>query len=90
MFITWVVSACDLIRQFLKLAFQRVFVGVSGIRHGGSEESIDAVRRQWVSDRFTESADVPDRPSHSVPRGQVFRRQVSKQTPGRTAVSLKV
>ena len=66
-FITWVVSARDLIGQFLKLAFRSIF---AGIRHGGSEESIDAVRRhtsKWVTDCFTQSADVPDRPSHSVP-----------------------
>ena len=63
------VSTRDLIRQCLNLALQRIFAGVNGIRHGGSEESIDAVRRQsstWVTDRFTESADVPDRPHSSV------------------------
>jgi hypothetical protein len=49
-----VVSDRDLIGQFLELAFQMVFAGVVRIRHGGSEESIDAVRRQsskWVTDR---------------------------------------
>ena len=59
------VSTRDLIGQRLSLALQRIFAGVNGIRHGGSEESIDAVRRQsstWVTDRFTESADVPDTP----------------------------
>ena len=58
MFITRAVSDRDLIGQFLELAFQIIFAG-----HGGSKESIDAVRRQsskWVADRFTESADVSD------------------------------
>jgi len=65
-----VVSDRDLIRQFLQLAFQMILAGVIRIRHDGSEESIDAVRRQssqWVTDGFSESADVPD--SDSVPRG---------------------
>jgi len=45
-FITWAVSDRDLVGQFLELAFQMIFAGVIGIRHGGSEESINAVRRQ--------------------------------------------
>ena len=57
----WVVSDRKLIRQFLEHVFQLIFVRAVRIRHGGSEESVDAVRRQfleWVKDRFTESADV--------------------------------
>ena len=66
-----------------------ISAGVSRIRHGGSEESIDAVRRQsskWLTDCFTSQLtfliEVPG-PSHSVPKGkcQVVQRQVSKQTP---------
>ena len=75
----WVVSHWDLIGQFLQLAFQMIFAGVIRIRHGGSKESIDAVRRQsskWVTDHFTESADVAN---YSFQ--EVVRRQVSKQTP---------
>ena len=63
----WVVS--DLIGQFLELAFQMVFAGVIGIRHGGSEENIDAVRRQasrWVTDRFSSQSRVTDRFSESA------------------------
>ena len=40
------------------------------------------MRRQsskWVTHRFEESADVPDRPSYSVPRGQVFRCEVARR-----------
>ena len=88
-FITWVVSAHDLIGQFLQLAFQKIFAGVNGIRHGGSEESIDAVRRQaskWVTDCFTQSADFSERPESD----KVFPRQASQRTPERTAVSSKV
>ena len=48
MFITWAVSDRVLIGQFLELAFQMIFAGVIRIRHGGCEESIDAVRRQSV------------------------------------------
>ena len=54
-------------------------MGVNGIRHGGSEETITAVQHQsstWVTDRFTESADMPDRP-HT----EVFQWQVRKQAP---------
>ena len=50
-FIPWAVSDHDLVGQFLELAFQMIFEEVIRIRHGGSEESIDAVRRQsskWV------------------------------------------
>ena len=60
MFITWAVSDCDLAVRFLELAFQMIFAGDIRIRHGGSEESIDAVRRQsskWVMDQ---SDDVRD------------------------------
>ena len=85
------VSDRDLIRQFLQLAFQMILAGVIRIRHGGSEESIGAVRRQssqWVADCFSESADVPD--LDSVPRDEVVRHQVSKQTPEGTAVKGEV
>ena len=53
-----------------------ISAGVSRIRHGGSEESINAVWRQSFL------IEVPG-PSHSVPKGkcQVVQRQVSKQTP---------
>ena len=58
----WAVSDRELIGQFLELAFQMIFAWVIGIRHGGSEERIDAVWRQstkWVTGRFTESASRP-------------------------------
>ena len=63
MVITWVVSNCEVLEQSLKLAFQTIFARAIKIRHGGSEESVDAVRRQFsesVADHFTGSADVPD------------------------------
>ena len=82
------VSTRDLIGQRLNLALQRIFAGVNGIRHGGSEESIDAVRRQsstWVTDRFTESADVPDRPSHRIVSASGQQADAKKPTGRRSA-----
>ena len=52
----WAVSDRELIRQVLELAFQTIFTRAIWIRHGGSEESVDAVRRQFSC--FTESADI--------------------------------
>ena len=39
----WAVSDRELI---LERAFQTIFAGAISIRHGGAEESVDAVRRQ--------------------------------------------
>ena len=41
--ITWAVSGRELI---FERAFQTIFAGAIRIRHGGAEESVDAVRRQ--------------------------------------------
>ena len=54
--ITWAVRGRELI---LKRAFQTIFAGAVRIRHGGAEESVDAVRRQ-ISVPFPMSADIPD------------------------------
>jgi len=51
------------IKRSPELSLQTIFAGVIRIRHRGSEESFDAVQRQfskWVVDRFTGSADGPD------------------------------
>ena len=57
-------AMCDeAIEQPLELSFQTLFAGGIKIRHRGSEESVDAVRRQCsqeIADRITESAGVPD------------------------------
>jgi hypothetical protein len=56
-FMTWAISDCKLIGQFLQLAFQMIFVWAIRIIHGGSEESVNAVRNQTSC--FTRSADLP-------------------------------
>ena len=48
-FLTLAVSDGEVIRQFLKVAFQMISVGVTRIRHGGLGERVDAVRRQFSS-----------------------------------------
>jgi len=51
----FIICAPEAIEQSLELSFQTVFAGTTKIRHRGSEESVDAVRRQfseWVADRF--------------------------------------
>ena len=56
------IFAHETIEQSLELSFQTIFAGEIEIRHRGSEERLDAVRRQlskWVADRFTGSADIP-------------------------------
>ena len=55
------ICAGEAIEQSLELSFQTIFAGANKIRHRGSAERINAVRRQiseWVMDRFTGSADV--------------------------------
>ena len=54
----WMICAHE--AQSLELFFQTNFAGAIMIRHRGSEESADAVRRQftkWVADHFTGSAE---------------------------------
>ena len=46
-FIWWAVSDREVIRQFLKVAFQPIFAGAIRIRHGGSGEEVDAVRQPF-------------------------------------------
>jgi len=49
------------IKQSPELSFQMIFAAAVKIRHGGSKESIEAVRRQrsnGIPDRLTQSADV--------------------------------
>ena len=60
----WAVSDRELIHE---RAFQTIFAGAIRIRHGGAEESVDAVWRQ-ISVPFPMSADIPDYES-SQPKG---------------------
>ena len=46
-FIRWAVSDREVIKRFLKVAFQLIFAGAIRIRHGGSEERVDAVWHQF-------------------------------------------
>ena len=58
-FLMWAFSFREVIRQFFKTPFQMICAGATRTRHGGTEESVDAVRRQF-SEWVSESADVPD------------------------------
>ena len=72
-----------MIRQFLKVAFQMICAGATRTRHGGSEESVDAVRRQfseWVSQsqltfliNILQAADEAQRSKRLTPSGSALR-----------------
>ena len=93
-FITCAICTHEVTKQSLEPSFQTIFAGAIRIRHRGLEESCEccAASMFWVTDRFTESADVPDQGpsatdaqhSKTLTRSGVVRRQVSKQTPQRT------
>ena len=53
-FIRWAVSDREVVRQLVKVALQLIFAGAVRIRHGGSEERVDAVRQQF-SKRVSQS-----------------------------------
>ena len=69
-----------MIRRLLKVAFQIICAGVTRIRHGGSEESVDAVQRQFFLVGFTESADV----TGSALRGPDKQKSAEKGKPNNT------
>ena len=82
--------------QSIELSFQTIFVGEIEIRHRGSEERLDAVRRQlskWVVDHFTGSADIPGQTVQHLKRltrSDIVRRQVSPKAPEKTVVNGEV
>jgi hypothetical protein len=66
-----VICAHEAIKQSLELSFQTIFAGAVESRHRGSEESADAVQRQfskWATDRFTGSADISEVPAQRSKR----------------------
>ena len=84
MFLPWALGDRDVIRQFLKVAFQMIFAGTNRIRHGGSEESVDAVRRQfseWVSQsQLTFPIDEAQRSMRLTPTGSALSHRGSART----------
>ena len=83
-FIRWAISDREVIRQFLKVAFQIICVRANRIRHVVSEESVDAVRRQfseWVSQSqltgpiiIPQAADEAQRSKRLTPSGSALSR----------------
>jgi hypothetical protein len=84
-FITWVVSNREVIRQFLELAFQMTFMGPIGIRHGGSKESVDAVQRAYQA--YPHRGIDIFRVGHTPPalRVDIQLKQVSRIKTGETS-----